>query len=162
MIDQSALLHLTTHALQRAHFVERVKLDTVRMDLGTGGHALAQLVGELGFSEPAGRGDMDNQFIHFQRIVVAFAQLDLPGFHLRAVVEDVLEFVEVNEGAFDFIHAHLADFSAARDVAEKPRHAAAAGRAGRAGHSTINDVTRAITEHDGAACVERSEDEFAG
>jgi hypothetical protein len=55
---------------------------------------------------------VQNKLVDLHRIIVCLAELDLPGAHLRHIVEDMLELIEINEGAFDLVELHLPEVRA--------------------------------------------------
>src|SRR5206468_6725612 len=73
----------------------------------------------------------------------------------------VFELVEVHQRALDLVEAHFLDFGAARNLADEPWHGALAIRTWLINHAPLDEISGAIAQHDTAARVERSKDEFA-
>ena len=83
-------------------------------------------VRSVGIVGVVGLGDVQDQLIDFERVVVALAEFDLPGADVRGVVEDVFEVIEIDERAFEFVELQVAHVGAARDFADEARDVRAA------------------------------------
>src|SRR5208337_2549638 len=116
-----------------------------------------QLAGQLRLVRAIELLNVEYQFVQLQGIVIDLPQLDLPGANVRGVVEHVLQFVEVNERAFDLFEIHLLDLGTAREVAEEPWQRASAMRALLVGQAAVREIAGAITQDHGAPRVERCE-----
>ena len=61
---------------------------------------------------------MDDELIDIERVVVVFADFELPCADTWSVVDEVFELVEVDEGAFEFIEMQVMNVGHARDLAQ--------------------------------------------
>src|SRR5437879_11571241 len=92
----------------------------VRMNLHTSRTTLIEFAGQPPFVGAVYPLDVENEFVEFQRIVVDLPELHLPRPDIRCVIEHVLQFIEIDESAFDFVEIHLLNLRAARNVTEQP------------------------------------------
>ena len=122
-----------------------MKNNLVWMNLCLCDKAAVQIADELVFLNAARLVDVENQLIHLERIVVAFAQFELPGADMLGVVENVFELVEIHERPFDFIEPHLFHFRTAGDVADQSRRSPATMRTRSIDQTAINEIACAIT-----------------
>src|SRR2546427_6448588 len=130
------------------------------MNLKLGETTLAEVAAELGFVLAVGLLHMKDQFVHLQWIVVDLSQFDLPGADVRGVIEQVLQFIEIHQRAFELVEIHLFDLGTAGDVADQSRQRSATMRARLTGEAAVNVIAGAITQNDGTARVERRENNF--
>lgn len=52
---------------------------------------------------------MDDELIDIERVVVVFTDFELPCADAGGVVDEVLELIEVDEGAFELIEVQVVD-----------------------------------------------------
>jgi hypothetical protein len=103
MVHELLFLELHADTLEAAHLLGVVELDAVRGNLAARGEAGAEVVDEMVVVGSVDFLDVQDELVHFERVVVQLAQFNLPGADVRGVVEDVLELVEVHERALDFV-----------------------------------------------------------
>ena len=118
MIDDALLFELRADSLFGAHFFGGVEFDAVGVNLGFAREVAMQFLAQRSVVAGIGLGDVEDDLIEFMRVVVDFAQFELPGADVRDVVEDVLELVEIHERALEFVEAHLAHVGVARNIAD--------------------------------------------
>jgi len=87
MVDEFLLFENRADALQPADFFRVVEQDAVGMNFEMGNATLAQFAAELGFVGPIDFLDVQDELVQFERVVVDFAQFDLPGADVRRVVQ---------------------------------------------------------------------------
>ena len=114
MVDDFLFLQLFADTVHAAHFVPVVEDDVVGGELGEFVKAFVDLAFE-NVVVAVDRDRVHENQVAFQRVVVAFADLDLPGAEAVGVIEDVFEAVEVDEGAFGFFQMKVAEVRGARD-----------------------------------------------
>ena len=93
VVEDFAFLELHADALAAAEFFGAVEFDAVGMKLGGVVEAGSEVVGEAGFVGTVDLLDVQDEFIHVERVVVVLAEFELPGADVVRVVEDVLELV---------------------------------------------------------------------
>jgi len=162
VIDEFLFFEEQADALEPLDFVGGVEKDAIGLDLEAGQAAFAQFAAYLVFIGTIDFLDVEDDFVEFERIVVNFAELNLPGADVRNVIKDMIKFIEIDECALDFIEVHFPDFGAARDIADEARDRAVAVRARLVGQAAVNVVAGAIAQDNGATGVEWGENQFAG
>src|ERR1051325_9135728 len=116
MVHKLLLLQNRSNPLKFSDLLRVVKNDAIRPDIEILDAALAQITAELLFIAAVELLNVQNEFIEIERIVIQFPQFDLPCADLLNVVQHVLQFIEVNQRAFNLIQVHLLDFGAARNI----------------------------------------------
>src|SRR6185369_800567 len=127
----------------------------VRPDLGPLQKPVVQLARHLFFRSLSELGDMEDELIEFHRIVVKLPDLQLPGTDIGRVIQDMLELIEIDQGAFDLVELHRLDFGIARHLPEQPRHDPSEMGAWTVNQAAVDDVSGPITQDNTAAGFER-------
>ena len=65
--------------MELAHLLPRVEEDAVRLKFGSGDAPGPQILNQLLLVNPVLFLDMEDKFVHFKRVVLVFAQFQLPG-----------------------------------------------------------------------------------
>ena len=101
MIGDLFFFQETPDAEVLAHFGEGVEVDFVGGDLGGFVEAAGDGEFEVGGDDAGLGGEVEVDFISLQRVVVAFAKLQLPGGDAALIIEEVFEdaVIEVEEGS---------------------------------------------------------------
>ena len=162
MIDDALFFQLGSDALECAHFLLGMKLDPVRVDLRLAGEMRVEPGAELVVAGRVGLGDVEDDFVEVERVVVLLAEFELPGADVLGVVEDVLEVVEIDERALELVDVEFADFGVAGDFTDQPGDTQPAVGAGLVEKAAVDAVAGAVAQDHGAARVERGEDDLAG
>src|SRR2546423_1670766 len=110
----------------------------IRTDIEVIEAAFAQFAVELCFVAAIELLNMQDEFVQIMGIIVNLSQLDLPGADLLNVVEHMLQFVEINQRAFDLVEIHLLDFGTARNISEQSWQRATAMRTCFVSQAAIN------------------------
>src|SRR5262249_47228301 len=144
MIDKFLFFQHGSDALEFSNLLGVVEKDAVGADIEVVEAALAQFTAELRFVGAIELLDMQNEFVEIERVIVELSQLDLPRADLLDVIEDMFQFVEINQGAFDFIEVHLLDFGTPRNIAEQARQRTSTVRARFISQAAVDVIPRAI------------------
>src|SRR5262245_10396682 len=131
------------------------------MDFKVRGAAFTEGAGQQGFVRAVDLLDVEDEFIQLVGIVVDLAQFDLPRADIRGVIEQVFQFIEINQRTFDLVKIHRPHFGAAGDITNQSWQLAAAMRTRFIKQTAIDEVAGPITHDYTAAGVERCEHQFA-
>ena len=110
MIDKFLFFQHGSDALELSDLFGIVEKDAIGADIEVIEAALAQFTAELRFVAAVEPLDMQNELVEIKKIVVELAQFNLPGADLLNIVEDMFQFVEIDQCAFDLIEVHLLNF----------------------------------------------------
>ena len=102
------------------YFLGVVKHDPVWMNVSVLITTFTQFLAQLGFSNPVGFLNVQDDFVQIMRVIVGFAQFNLPRANIWSIVKDVFERVEIHQRAFDFVQSYFPD-SELREILPKSR-----------------------------------------
>src|SRR5438105_2421587 len=110
MVDKFLFFQEGTDALEFSDFFGVMEQDAIGTDVEMIEAAFAQFTAKLRFVRTVKFLNVKNEFVEIERIIIEFAQFNLPRADFPDVVKHMFQLVEINQGAFDLIEVHLLDF----------------------------------------------------
>jgi hypothetical protein len=104
VINDFFLLQEASDAELITHFGQGMEVESVRCDLCDFVKATGYGEFELRFAHAGFGGEVEMHFVGFERVIMAFAKLDLPSRDAFLVIQQMFEEVEVHQRALQLVH----------------------------------------------------------
>ena len=107
MINDPQLLELRPDSLERTDLLRGVKDNTIRVNFCFFRKSAIQLTLQLRLLRSIQAIHVQDQLVQLKRIIVDFANLELPRPNVIHVVQHVFEAIEIDKGSLDLVEVHL-------------------------------------------------------